>query len=361
MKSERPTTRRANGCAPELMSSPTKRKILLVGGAGYVGSVLTGHLLDAGYRVRCLDLLLYDNAHGVMPFQSRNNYEFLFGDFTDPEIIRESLQEITDVVLLAGLVGDPITQRYPEESQAINEAGLRKLIHSLNGWGLRRVVFLSTCSNYGFIPRDQLADEDYELKPLSLYSKAKVAVEREILSPQGKCDYSPTILRLATAFGLAPRMRFDLTVNEFTRDLFQGKELIVYDADTWRPYCHVKDIARAVTLVLETSQVRVASQIFNTGGDRNNYTKRMIVDQIHQRIPHAWVRYQEGGSDARNYRVDFTKIREQINFEPHYSVGDGIREILDALKQNEFPKEIQNENHYGNYTLSYPKSLAIPK
>ena len=156
----------------------------------------------------------------------------MYGDLCDPEDMQRALDGITDVILLAGLVGDPITKKYPEASQAINDVGIKNCIDQLNGLGLEHLVFVSTCSNYGLVEDDQLADEKFELKPLSLYAKSKVAIEQYIIGLNGNVDYTPTVLRFATAFGLSTRMRFDLTVSEFTRELVLGRELLVYDTNT---------------------------------------------------------------------------------------------------------------------------------
>ena len=142
------------------------REILLIGGAGYIGSALTGQLLGAGHKVRCLDLLLYHNAQSIFPYLNDPNYRFQHGDLTDAFAAQSALKGVTDVVILAGLVGDPITKKYPDASMRINELGMRQFISSLNGHGLERVIFISTCSNYGLIPENVLADEQFELSPL---------------------------------------------------------------------------------------------------------------------------------------------------------------------------------------------------
>jgi nucleoside-diphosphate-sugar epimerase len=324
------------------------RRVLLVGGAGYIGSVLTGYLLDHGYRVRCLDLLLYDNHGCVLPYLSHPNYEFLRGDLADRSRTDQALETVTDVVLLAGLVGDPITKKYPELSQRINHDGMIDLVSRLVGRGLNKVVFISTCSNYGLIEENVAAGEDFELNPLSLYAKAKVAVEKEILSLKGRADFHPTVLRFATAFGLSPRMRFDLTVSEFTREMFLGRDLLVYDSETWRPYCHVKDFSLVIRRVLEAPAKQVSFEVFNAGGDVNNRTKQMIVDEIKRHLPGAKVRYKEHGSDPRNYRVDFSKIRKRLYFDPVSTVSDGIGELIAAMRQGLFEKADQFRNFYGN-------------
>ena len=327
------------------------RKILIIGGAGYVGTVLTDHLLNEDYQVRSFDQFLYRNNHCVLPYLGRQGYESHYGDLCDSQALLGSLDGVTDVVILAGLVGDPITKTFPELSRKINEEGIQRLIENLNGRGLDRLIFVSTCSNYGLIENDQLANEEFELKPLSLYAKAKVAAEEKLLSMRGETDFSPTVLRFATAFGLSPRMRFDLTVSEFTRDLALGNELLVFDAHTWRPYCHVRDFARLIQMVLEAPKQKVANEVFNAGDEINNYTKQMIVDSILKYLPNAKVRYQEHGGDPRNYKVDFRKVREKLNFCAKHTVEDGVVELLSAIDNRVFDLVEENANIYGNYDL----------
>ena len=330
------------------------RTVLIVGGAGYIGSVLTPRLLEAGFRVRTLDRLLYDNGETVLPWTGHPHYEFRWGDFADRNVLAEALDDVTDVVFLAGLVGDPITKSYPAESKTINERGYVDGLPLLNDRGLNRAIFVSTCSNYGLIEGNQLADEDFELNPLSHYAKAKVRIEQELLARKGEVDYTGTVLRFATAFGLSPRMRFDLTISEFVREVWSGRELLVYDPDTWRPYCHVRDFATVIRRVLEAPEDAVGFEVFNAGGDANNFTKRMIVHEIKKRIPEASIRYQEHGADPRNYRVDFAKIRERLNFEPEQTVIDGIEELAAALENGLFSQADKRRNFHGNYEISYP-------
>lgn len=331
----------------------SERRILLVGGAGYVGSVVASHLLSCGYAVRCLDLLLYRNDVSVLPHFQSSKYEFIYGDHGRSDVVKMALQGVTDVVILSGLVGDPITQKYPEASGAINDRGILEFIKQLNGHSLNRVIFVSTCSNYGLIPDNVLADETYELKPLSLYAKSKVAVESALLGARGKVDFVPTVLRFSTAFGLSPRMRFDLTVNEFVRAMYKRRPLVVYDAHTWRPYCHTKDFAGAVRRVIEIGQSRIAFEVFNVGKDENNCTKQSIVETIKKHIPDADISYKEHGADPRNYRVDFSKIRKQLSFVPERSVEDGVAEILGALRNRLFDRVEENLPFYGNYEIFY--------
>jgi nucleoside-diphosphate-sugar epimerase len=333
--------------------------ILIVGGAGYIGTVLSEEFLREGYEVRVLDLFLYKNNECVLNCLGQQNYTFIYGDCTDRSFMEKVLDGVGSVILLAGLVGDPITKKYPEESRLINDIGVRSVIDACARSGIGRLVFVSTCSNYGLIGSDDKAGEEHPLNPLSLYARFKVAIEEHILLLKGRVDFNSTILRFATAFGLSPRMRFDLTISEFTRELFLGRELLVYDADTWRPYCHVRDFARLIQKVIEAPASDVSFEVFNVGGDENNYTKQMIIDEILKFIPAGRVKYSEHDSDQRNYRVDFSKVRTVLGFAPAYSVPDGIKELIGAMEQHVFDRVNERRNFFGNYEIDYAPSLCL--
>ncbi len=336
------------------MTEHSQRQVLIFGAGGYIGPVVTDHLLESGYKVRALDVFLFNTQSVLAGFSANPDFDLVTGDHCDAALVGEALDGVSDVIILSGLVGDPITRKYPEAAKKINDDGMRALIGLCAGRGLDRVIFISTCSNYGLIKDNELADEDFDLNPLSLYAKAKVAMERELLGLEGRVDFHPIVLRFATAFGLAPRMRFDLTVSQFTRDMALGRDMLVYDAQTWRPYCHVKDFGEVIRRVLEAPESDVAFEVFNAGGDANNFTKQMIVDAILKALPEAKVEYQEHGEDPRNYRVDFSKIRDRLGFEPKHTVGDGIAELIDALKQGQFADVDDNLNFHGNYEINYP-------
>jgi nucleoside-diphosphate-sugar epimerase len=329
------------------------KNVLLVGGAGYVGSVLTSCLLKKGYKVTVLDNFVYDNQFAIQPYVGDPNYKFVLGDMGSSVDLEKTLNgKITDVVLMAGLVGDPITKKYPEKSLLINERGVQHCMDFFDRKGIHKLIFVSTCSNYGLIKENELADENFPLTPLSLYAKAKVANEHYLLSKKANVDYTGVILRFATAFGLSPRMRFDLSVSEFVRDLFFEKELLVYDEETWRPYCHVRDFARLLELVIEADDSAVNFDIFNAGGDVNNFTKKMIVDEILKHIPTGKVKYGENGSDPRNYKVSFSKVKKTFGFEPQFTVPEGIKELIDAFKVGLYKDSITDKNKYGNYVIN---------
>jgi len=331
--------------------APGKPRVLLIGGAGYIGGVVAARLLQSGIAVRSLDLLVYGHQAGMMSNLLHPEFQFFYGDMGDPVVLDRALQDVDHVVLLAGLVGDPITKKFPNESQLVNDAAVRCCIDRLHGKNIDRVIFVSTCSNYGLCDEDVLADENSPLMPLSRYAASKVAIERHILSLDGKVDYKPTILRFATAFGVAPRMRFDLTVNEFTRELFLAHELVVYDAHTWRPYCHVQDFARLISHVLAAPAEDVSFQVFNAGNERNNHTKQDIVDLIVERLPNSRVAYKADSPDRRNYRVSFDKLRTKLGFECKHTVDHGIDELLWTLENHLFDDVDDRSNFFGNYEI----------
>lgn len=329
------------------------KNILLIGGAGYVGTVITSHFLKLGYKVKALDNFVYKNQESIQSYLGDENYEFIAGDLGDENSLKNASKGIDNVVILAGLVGDPITKKYPDESYKINEVGVQTCIDFFDNENIKKMILISTCSNYGLIKENELADENFELNPLSLYAKAKVAAELHLMSKKGNVGYTGTVLRFATAFGLSPRMRFDLSVSEFVRDLYFGEELLVFDEHTWRPYCHVRDFARLIEKVINADNEKVNFEVFNAGGEVNNFTKKMIVDTIKEYLPEAKIKYGENGSDPRNYKVSFKKAKEILGFEPKFTVKDGIEELIKAFELGVYNDSLENKNKYGNYIIKY--------
>ena len=331
---------------------PNDRPLLVVGGAGYVGSVLVRTLMAAGYRVRVLDCLLFDHGTSLASVFDQPGFEFVRGDLTDRKVLEPALEGVAGVVLLAALVGDPVCRKYPELARATNDQGAKQLFDLVDEAGIERFVFTSTCSNYGLRDTDEPADEDAELAPLSLYAETKVEFERFVLEREATWRTCPTILRIATAYGLSPRMRFDLTISEFTRTLATGEELVVYDADSWRPYCHVADISKAIRTVLESPAEDVRGEVFNVGASDENYTKRMVVDAVQEQLEGAGrVRLTEGGRDARNYRVSFERIRSRLGFQPDHRVPDSVGRLIGALRIGAFDDVEERPRFYANHTI----------
>ena len=328
-------------------------KILILGGVGYVGSVLSSHFLNRKHVVVVIDNFIYDNQHSITEHIKHPNYSVIKGDFSDRSLLDKESKNVDYVLILAGLVGDPITKKYPKTSKEINDFSIKKCIDYFDDKPIEKLIFVSTCSNYGLIPEGQFADEEFTLNPLSLYAKAKVSNEKYLMGKKGKVNYSGVILRFATAFGISPRMRFDLTVSEFTRDLYFGETLVVFDEHTWRPYCHVKDFARLIEIVFNAQRNKIDFQIFNSGGDENNFTKKMIVDCISSKIKGAKIEYNQNDSDPRNYKVNFNKVKSVLGFIPEKSIEDGIDELINAFNLGQFTDSKINIEKYGNYKLNY--------
>lgn len=329
------------------------RHVLVVGGAGYLGSVLVPELLARGATVRVLDCFFYENTLAIEGFWERPGFSFVYGDLCDAGDRAKALDGITDVVLMASLVGDPISKKYPNLTRRVNEDGSKALARDAEARGIERFVFTSTCSNYGLRDTDEPATEEAELHPLSLYAETKVVFEKFLLGEMAGHDWVPVVLRISTAFGMSPRMRFDLTVNEFTYHLARGEDLDVYDKDTWRPYCHTRDIAKAVIAALTADRSLIAGEVFNVGCDENNFTKEMIIDEIRRHID-AKVRFVDKGGDRRNYRVSFAKIKKTLGFQPDVMVRDFIPELIRAVNSNLFLRADRLKSYYGNYYVRPP-------
>jgi nucleoside-diphosphate-sugar epimerase len=258
------------------------------------------------------------------------------GDVRDPAARVRALDGAAAVVHLAAIVGDPACAADPETSNAVNLDAAHALIGEAAQAGVRRFVFASTCSNYGRMADPEVpVDERAELRPVSLYAEQKVQIERRLLAGD---DAPPaTCLRFATIYGVAPRMRFDLTVNEFTRDLALDRDLEIFGEQFWRPYLHVADAGRAVRAVLAAPEATVVGEVFNVGRSDENYTKRDLVEAIARQVPTGRVRYVQRDEDPRDYRVAFEKVRDVLGFVPERRVPDGIAEVAGALADGRFP------------------------
>jgi nucleoside-diphosphate-sugar epimerase len=305
-------------------------RVLVTGGAGYIGSILTPLLLQQGHAVRVLDSLLHGGRSLLGPW-SHPKFEFRNGDVRHPDTVADAVQGMDSVVHLAAIVGDPACAREPEVTRGINFEGSSLVLEKSMAAGVSRFIFASTCSNYGRMSDPtQLADESWELRPVSLYAETKVAVEEAILDLQ-RADFSPTVLRFATVYGVSPRMRFDLTVNEFTLDLLTKGELVIFGQEFWRPYVHVRDVARAVSTVLSAPVEKVGNQVFNVGSTEQNYQKGQLVDLIKPHVPNARIEYVHKAEDPRDYRVSFAKIKDALSFEAAHTVEQGIDEIVQLV------------------------------
>lgn len=308
--------------------------ILVTGGAGYVCSSLTALLLERGHRVRVLDNLMH-GGESLLGIWTHPEFEFIRGDLRDIEAVGPALGGVEAVVHLAAIVGDPACAQEPDLARAVNLNASLTLIEESKKAGVSRFVFASTCSNYGrMADPETYVDENSELHPISLYAETKVAVERALLDQSGPGNLCATALRSATVFGVSPRMRFDLTVNEFTMEMCRKKRLTVFGEQFWRPYIHVRDFGRAIRRVIESPAVKVQNQVFNVGSTDQNYQKKQLVEMIKPFAPDAMIEYVHKEEDPRDYRVSFEKITRDLGFTITRTVNDGIAEIAQLVKQN---------------------------
>jgi nucleoside-diphosphate-sugar epimerase len=308
--------------------------ILVTGGAGYIGSTLVPLLLADGHRVRVLDSLLH-GGESLLGVWSHPDFEFLRGDIRDQAVRQSAVAGMDAVVHLAAVVGDPACSRQPELARAVNLEASLALIAESQSAGVSRFVFASTCSNYGKMSDTaQFVDEESELRPVSLYAETKVAVEQALLQSGPNGRWCPTPMRFATIFGVSPRMRFDLTVNEFTMEMLTKKHLKVFGEQFWRPYVHVRDAARAIQLVLGSPTEKVSGAVFNVGATDQNLQKQQLVEMIHPHAPDAVVEFVYKAEDPRDYRVSFTRITDQLGFRITRTVAQGIEEVAQLVSSN---------------------------
>lgn len=306
-------------------------KILITGGAGYIGSVLVRQMIQKGYNVRVLDKLTF-GGEPIVDLLNDENFEFQLGDVTNFSDVNKAVSGVDAVIHLASIVGDPACAREPELAKKTNIDGSILLYQEANKAGVERFVFASTCSNYGKMDDpESFVTEDSTLSPVSLYAETKVEVEKFLLGQSNDTISAPTCLRFSTVYGLSPRVRFDLTVNEFTRELALGRELIIFGEQFWRPYCHVVDLARSAIAVIEAPKEKVSFDVFNVGDTSENYTKKMIVDEISKQIPETKISFVEKNEDPRDYRVSFQKINDILGFKITKKVPDGISQINQAI------------------------------
>ena len=307
-------------------------KVLVTGGAGYIGSVLVRQLLQANYQVRVLDSLKFggDALYDVM---LHPQFEFMHGDIRNADDVEKALDGIDAIAHLAAIVGDPACKKFSEEANETNWSGSVALFDAAEKAGVNRFVFASTCSNYGKMPDpDSFVTETSELNPVSLYAELKVKFEKYLLEERRDTKMCSTALRFSTVYGFSPRIRFDLTVNEFTRNAAINGEQEIWGPQFWRPYCHVDDLARAVVLVLETPEEKVRANVFNVGSTEENYNKGMIIGEVCKVVPGVKVNYVESAEDPRDYRVNFDKIKNELGYTITKKVPDGVNEIYTLLK-----------------------------
>jgi nucleoside-diphosphate-sugar epimerase len=316
----------------------TDRAVLVVGGAGYIGSLVVEKLLFRGYKVRLLDNLVYGDQ-AIKKFFDHPRFEFIRGDCRNIQDVVRAMAGVRNLIHLAAIVGDPACAEDGENASQINYAATRMMAEIAAGDGVERFIFASTCSVYG--ASDILMDERSETVPISLYAQTKLQSEQALLEAKSR-SFHPTILRFATVFGLSPRPRFDLVVNLLTARAMQERVITVFNGDQWRPFIHVQDVSDAVVRVLLAPIESISGEIFNVGDDCQNFTLAQIAEKIKQQLPQTHIELKEN-ADRRNYRVSFRKIRECIGFEARRTIESGIAEIKQAFESGRISNYRQSD------------------
>ena len=329
------------------------QRVLVVGGGGYIGSALLAKLLNQGYQVRLLDLLLF----GTEPIQDlieHPNLEIIQADFRQVHSVIQAMRHVDAVIHLGAIVGDPACAYDEDLTIGTNLVATRMVAEIAQCAGIKRFIFASTCSVYG--ASDETLDEKSVLNPVSLYARSKIASE-EVLTQLANDSFTPVFMRFGTIYGLSGRTRFDLVINLLTAKALIEREITIFGGDQWRPFVHVDDAAQAVLLALEAPTSVVHNQVFNVGSNEQNYTINQIGDMIQQMIPEAEVIQMGDDQDKRNYRVDFSRIHNELHFTPKWTVKKGILQVQAAIESGKVAD--YQAAKYNNYKYLKEGGIAI--
>lgn len=307
-------------------------RILIIGGAGYIGSILVRKLLDKRYKVNVLDKFIY-GKESLEKIKSNPNLKIIEGDTRHIEDITAAIKDVDAVVHLAELVGDPACALNPSTTIEINHLATKTIAEICKHFQINRLVYASSCSVYGASNGDNLLTEESDLNPISLYAKMKIASEKALKGMQDS-NFLPTILRFATVFGFSHRPRFDLVVNLLTAKALRENKIPLFGGDQWRPNVHVADIADTIISVLEAPIEIVGGNVFNVGAEKNNYTINDIGKQIKETVPSAELIIEDKEVDKRDYKVDFSRLKNTLGVKMNFSIIDGINEVKEALENN---------------------------
>jgi nucleoside-diphosphate-sugar epimerase len=322
--------------------------ILITGGAGYIGSLLTGVFLQRGCKVVVIDDLLF-GGDSLLAYFTHPHFEFHKANVTEKDSIRRRFEGVDAVVHLAALVGFPACQQVgPGVAWLYNLQGTKNVYELAREHGVGRFVFASTYSNYGLADNGGPVTEESPLNPQSLYAETKIAAERYLVEEGRSPGPVPILFRFATLFGLSPRTRFDLIINQFVLEAIEKRNLIIYQRNYNRSFVHIRDIAAAVVLALECDIAKVASQVFNVGSSLGNYSKEDLIHLIQKYVPGVSIQYKDlsFGGDMRDIKVSFDKIERVLGFRARVSVEEGIQELVAAIQDRLLydPHSLRNRN-----------------
>ena len=334
-------------------SNEKKPHILVVGGAGYIGSVLTSHLLKKGLRVKVVDKMLY-GKESVKEFLGNENFSLIEKDICDLSVQVEIIKNIDCVVFLAEIVGDPSCHAKPEDALKTNYLAVSSMANLCSHMNINRFIYTSSCSVYGSNEKsNDLLEEDSALNPISHYARIKTMTEK-VLFTQPNTLFSPTILRLATVCGPSFRHRFDLVANTFARNAFFNNKINVHGGNQSRPNIHVDDVAAAIVKIIDSPLEKVKKQIFNLCNNSQNFSIIELAKITRSIFPNCKIIIDDKVDDQRNYRVSSKKIKNAINFEASKTVIDVFNEFKKIFEEKKISNVYQKK--FSNFaTLSDEK------
>lgn len=320
--------------------------VLVIGGAGYIGSALARKLLDNGFEVRVLDNAVY-GTQGIEGLLDNDQFTFIEGDMRSIETIMDALNGVDAVVHLGALVGDPASDIDSQKTLEMNYHATHTIASICKYHQINRFIFASTCSVYGqsYSPETLLTEDD-SLNPVSLYAKTKIESEQALLDLADE-NFSPTIFRMATIYGLSERMRFDLVVNILSAKAHFENVVPIFGGEQYRPNVHVRDAAQAYVDCLQAPIEDVGGEVFNVGSNEQNYQIKEVGHQVAKAFPEAEIDWHRDKEDDRSYQVDFTKIQDVLDYEVEETILSGAREIREAFEAGRFHD--YTDPQYSNY------------
>jgi len=301
-------------------------KILIVGGAGFIGSVLTSKLLKKNYRVTILDKLIYDHKIIKKNFKNQKNLNFVLGDICDLNTQIKIIKEIDIVVYLAEIVGDPACKAKPEDALKTNYLSVLSFANLCSHLAIEKFIYTSSCSVYGLDKNNELLNEKSNLNPVSHYARIKIMSEKALLTSSNN-NFQPTILRLGTVFGPSKRMRFDLVVNTMSKFAYFDKKIDIHGGNQWRPNIHVEDVADGIISIIKAKKRAIGNQIFNLSNDKLNLQIIQIAKKIKSVFKNVKLNIIETSKDPRNYKVTSKKIKNKVGFVAQKSIENGLKKI----------------------------------
>ena len=332
----------------DLKKTKKQQSVLLIGGAGYIGTVLTKNLIRLGYNVSIFDKFIYLNKSEIKKNIKSKKLKLIKGDTRNISQIFSAIKECDMVVHLAEMVGDPLCEQKPDKTFEINFLASISIANICKNLEISKFIYLSSCSVYGENKDDKLLTENSKINPLSTYAKLKDLCEKSIIKNLGN-NCQPCIIRLGTVYGNSMRPRYDLVINLFSGLIANNKKITINGGDQWRPFIHVEDVSRAITTILKSKQSKVNGQVFNIVGE--NFKIKDIGNIINKKFPKAEIKYEKKSKDLRDYKVSAKKAEKTLSFKAKKRIKDEIAQMIKETKKKKI-KNIFSRKFINVYNLN---------